>query len=67
MQKISKKILEFWINVNKNPEKVTKLPDNVPIEVLEDLSKRKNIPEKLQLNIKLAMLEKKNKKIARFR
>jgi len=62
MQKISKKILEFWINVNKNPEKVTKLPDNVPIEVLEDLSKRRNIPEKLQLIIELAILEKKNKK-----
>jgi hypothetical protein len=67
MQRISKKILDFWININKNPEKVTKLPNNVPIEVLEDLSKRINIPEKLQLTIELAKLKKKNKKIARFR
>jgi hypothetical protein len=62
MSKINKKVLEFWININKNPEKVNKLPNNVPIEVLEDLSKRTNIPEKLQLNIMLAKLEKKNKK-----
>jgi len=62
MSKINKKVLDFWININKNPEKVKKVPANLPIEVLQDLSRRKNIPEKIKLIIQRILLEKKTQK-----